>query len=171
MAPLLHNYPSSRKIATNSTGAPCDQFGRNMSFQLPSNTLSQADLDASNKSPVYVAVAVGFLLATAGVILRAAARRKSQATFAWDDYTIIFALVSSPAPPSPTAVYTADALRLALDPSLCVRHLLPPLGGKVWTGSTSSRCHFHRGSISKSRHLPCRGRHTSRLLTKTRWHS
>ncbi|CAF9942908.1 MAG: hypothetical protein ALECFALPRED_010215 [Alectoria fallacina] len=66
-----------------------------MSFQLPSNTLSQADLDASNKSPVYVAVAVGFLLATAGVILRAAARRKSQATFAWDDYTIIFALVGT----------------------------------------------------------------------------
>ncbi|CAD6575983.1 MAG: hypothetical protein ASARMPREDX12_007667 [Alectoria sarmentosa] len=64
-----------------------------MSFQLPSNNLSQADLDASNKSPVYVAVAVGFVLATAGVILRAVARRKSAAAFAWDDYTIIFALI------------------------------------------------------------------------------
>lgn len=68
-----------------------------MSFELPSNSLSQAELDASNKSPIYVAVAVGFALATGGVILRFLARRKSEATFGWDDYAIIFALVSSPA--------------------------------------------------------------------------
>lgn len=82
-----------------------------MSFELPSNTLSQADLDASNKSPVYVAVAVGFVLATGGVILRAVARRKSEATFGWDDYTIIFALVSSPAPVSlsPCFIYCGSA--------------------------------------------------------------
>ena len=66
-----------------------------MSFELPPNTLSQAELEASNKNPVYVAVAVGFVLATGGVILRCVARRKSEATFGWDDYTIIFALVSS----------------------------------------------------------------------------
>ena len=66
-----------------------------MSFELPPSSLSQADLEASNKSPVYVAVAVGFALATGCVILRCVARRKSDATFGWDDYTIIFALVSS----------------------------------------------------------------------------
>ena len=68
-----------------------------MSFQLPTNSLSQADLQASNKSPVYVAVAVGFVLATGAVILRCLARHKSQATFGWDDYTILFALVGLPA--------------------------------------------------------------------------
>ena len=70
-----------------------------MSFDLPPNKLSQAELDASNKSPVYVAIAVGFVLATGGVTLRCLARRKSKATFGWDDYTIIFALVSSLASP------------------------------------------------------------------------
>lgn len=64
-----------------------------MSFGLAPNQLPQADLQASNKSPVYVAVAVGFVLATGGVVLRCLARRKSQATFGWDDYTIIFALI------------------------------------------------------------------------------
>lgn len=68
-----------------------------MSFGLAPNQLPQADLQASNKSPVYVAVAVGFVLATGGVVLRCLARRKSQATFGWDDYTIIFALVRPPA--------------------------------------------------------------------------
>ena len=65
-----------------------------MSFEIPSGGLSQADLDASNQTPVYVAVAVGFVLATGGVILRCIARRKSKSTFGWDDYTIVFALVS-----------------------------------------------------------------------------
>ena len=69
-----------------------------MSFALPANKLSQADLEASNKKPVYVATAVGFALATGSVILRGIARgiarRKSRAKkFAWDDYTIVFALV------------------------------------------------------------------------------
>ncbi|CAF9942111.1 hypothetical protein IMSHALPRED_003206 [Imshaugia aleurites] len=66
-----------------------------MSFELPSNRLSQADLNASNKDSIYAAVAVGFTLATGGVILRVLARRKSEATFGWDDYTIGFALVFS----------------------------------------------------------------------------
>ena len=65
-----------------------------MSFELPTNNFSQADLEASNKKPVYVATAVGFALATGSVILRGIARRKSRAKFAWDDYTIVFALVS-----------------------------------------------------------------------------
>ena len=65
-----------------------------MSFELPTKIFSQADLEASNKKPVYVATAVGFALATGSVILRGIARRKSRAKFAWDDYTIVFALVS-----------------------------------------------------------------------------
>lgn len=72
-----------------------------MSFEIPANSFSQADLDASNKSPVYVSVAVGFALATGGVIFRVLARRKSRATFGWDDYTIVLALVSSPVPHLP----------------------------------------------------------------------
>lgn len=67
-----------------------------MSFELPPNSLSQAELDQSNKTPVYVSVAVGFALATGGVILRAVARRKAKTTLAWDDYTIILALVCPP---------------------------------------------------------------------------
>lgn len=63
-----------------------------MSFELPTNTLSPADLEASNKTPIYVAVGVGFVLATGGVILRLAARRKSKAALGWDDYTIVLAL-------------------------------------------------------------------------------
>lgn len=66
-----------------------------MSFQLPSNSLSKVDLEASNKSPVYVAVAVGFVLATGSVILRCVARRNSKTSLSWNDYTIFFALVSS----------------------------------------------------------------------------
>lgn len=65
-----------------------------MSFELPTNNFSQADLEASNKKPVYVATAVSFALATGSVILRVIARRKSKANFAWDDYSIVFALVS-----------------------------------------------------------------------------
>ena len=65
-----------------------------MSFGQPTSHLSQADLEASNKSPVYVAAAVGFVLATGSVILRGVARVKSRATFGWDDYTIVLALVS-----------------------------------------------------------------------------
>ena len=72
-----------------------------MAFRvLPPNNSTPAELEASNKKPVYVAVAVGFVLATGGVILRILARRiskrrTSKANFGWDDYTIIFALVSS----------------------------------------------------------------------------
>ena len=65
-----------------------------MSLKLPANNFSQADLEASNKKPVYVATAVGFALATGSVILRGIARRKSRAKFSWDDYTIVVALVS-----------------------------------------------------------------------------
>ena len=65
-----------------------------MSFQLPTNKFSQADLEASNKKPVYIATAVGLVLATGSVILRAIARRKSKAEFSWEDYAIVFALVS-----------------------------------------------------------------------------
>ena len=64
-----------------------------MSFQLPPNDFTPAELAASKKAPVYVAVAVGFVLATGAVILRILARRISKASFGWDDYTIIFALV------------------------------------------------------------------------------
>ena len=72
-----------------------------MSFELPTNTLSPAELEASNKTPVYVAVAVGFVLATGGVILRIIARRISKAAafgwaFGWEDYTIVLALVGLP---------------------------------------------------------------------------
>lgn len=69
-----------------------------MSLEQPPNSLSQANLDASNKSPVYVAIAIGFALATGGVILRGLARCKSKAAFGWDDYSIIVALVSCPTP-------------------------------------------------------------------------
>ena len=65
-----------------------------MSLEFPSGNLSQADLEASNQTPVYVAVPVGLVLATGGVILRCIARRKSKYTFGWDDSTIVFALVS-----------------------------------------------------------------------------
>ena len=56
--------------------------------------MSQADLEASNKIPIYVASAVGLGLATGSVILRGIARRKCKTFFGWDDYTIVFALVS-----------------------------------------------------------------------------
>lgn len=67
-----------------------------MSFELPPNQLSQADLNASHKTPVYVGVAVGFALATGSVILRGVSRGKSKGTFGWDDYSIVIALVSLP---------------------------------------------------------------------------
>ena len=65
-----------------------------MSFKPPTNNLSQSDLEASNKQPVYVTVAVSFVLATGSVILRGVARHRSKASFGWDDYTIVLALVS-----------------------------------------------------------------------------
>ena len=126
-----------------------------MSFELPSGRLSQADLDASNQTPVYAAVAVGFVLATGGVILRYIARRKSKSTFDWDDYTIVFALVSCILPyflPSPGATPHSDQhpqayrrsakLSTTLDPSLCARHLQPSICRQVRTGPTSSRGAF-----------------------------
>lgn len=64
-----------------------------MTFE-PSMQFSRSDLEASNKKPVYVAVAVGFALATGSVILRAVARHISKASFGWDDYIIAIALVS-----------------------------------------------------------------------------
>ena len=64
-----------------------------MSFEQPMN-LSHADLEASDKRPVYVATAVGFGLATGSIILRIMARRKSKAVVGRDDYTIVFALVN-----------------------------------------------------------------------------
>ena len=64
-----------------------------MSFE-PPTPFSQSELEASNKQPVYVAVAVGFALATGSVILRGVARHMSKASFGWDDYTIVLALVS-----------------------------------------------------------------------------
>ena len=64
-----------------------------MTFE-PSTQFSPSDLEASNKKPVYVAVAVGFALATGSVILRGVARHMSKASFGWDDYTIVLALVS-----------------------------------------------------------------------------
>ena len=66
----------------------------NMSFPLLENQFSQADLDASDKKPVYVAVAVGLVLATGSVLLRTLARHKSKANFGWEDYAIVCALVS-----------------------------------------------------------------------------
>ena len=93
-----------------------------MSFELPTNKFSQADLEASNRKPVYVATAVGFALATGSVILRGLARRKSRARFGWDDYTIVFALVSPPplrraivtTPKSPSQIKTTEALTSGL---------------------------------------------------------
>lgn len=64
-----------------------------MSLERRTN-ISQADIEASNKMPIYVASAVGLGLATGSVILRGVARQKSKALFGWDDYTIVFALVS-----------------------------------------------------------------------------
>ena len=64
-----------------------------MSFQLPPNDFTPAELHESNKKPIYAAVAVGFVLATGAVILRVIARRISNAKFGWEDHTIIFALV------------------------------------------------------------------------------
>lgn len=66
-----------------------------MSLERRTN-ISQADLEPSNKMPIYVASAVGLGLATGSVILRGIARQKSKALFGWDDYTIIVALVSHP---------------------------------------------------------------------------
>ena len=71
-----------------------------MSFQLPPNDFTPAELKESNKKGIYAAVAVGFVLATGAVILRVIARRISKGKFGWDDYTIIFALVKSFSPPS-----------------------------------------------------------------------
>ena len=97
-----------------------------MSFELPTNNFSQAELEASNKKPIYVATGVGFVLATGSVILRGIARRKSRAKsrakFAWDDYTIVFALVSLlpleqtniTTPQSPTQMMSAEALKSGL---------------------------------------------------------
>lgn len=93
-----------------------------MSFELPTNKFPQAYLEASNKKPVYVATAVGFVLSTGSVILRGLARRKSRARFAWDDYTIVFALVSLPTldqtvvatPQSSSQMKSAKALRSGL---------------------------------------------------------
>ena len=64
-----------------------------MSLERPTS-ISQADFEESNKIPIYVASGVGLGLATGSVILRGIARRKSKALFGWDDYTIVFALVS-----------------------------------------------------------------------------
>ena len=64
-----------------------------MSLRRPTN-FSQDYLEESNKTPIYVASAVGLGLATGSVIVRGIARQKSKAFFGWDDYTIVFALVS-----------------------------------------------------------------------------
>ena len=81
-----------------------------MSFEPPTNNLSQSDLEASNKQPVYVTVAVSFVLATGSVILRGVARHRSKASFGWDDYTIVLALVSFLLSPS---IFSWSRLELA----------------------------------------------------------
>ena len=64
-------------------------------LQPPPNTFSSAELGASNKHPVYIAVIISLVLATGAVLLRGKARHMSKAAFGWDDYSIVFALVSS----------------------------------------------------------------------------
>ena len=82
-----------------------------MSF--PTDNLSQADLEASNKTPVYVATAIGSALATGSVILRGIARRiarrKSKAKSSWEDYTIVLALVSLLFPLDETVITTLQS--------------------------------------------------------------
>ena len=88
---------------------------RKMSFQLPPNDFTPAELKESNKKPIYAAVAVGFVLATGAVILRLIARRISKANkFGWDDYTIIFALVNSFSPPSSLFQSRLDIIQFLL---------------------------------------------------------
>ncbi|KAM0803703.1 hypothetical protein BDR22DRAFT_902287 [Usnea florida] len=62
-------------------------------LQPPPNTFSSAELGASNKHPVYIAVIISLVLATGAVLLRGKARHMSKAAFGWDDYSIIFALL------------------------------------------------------------------------------
>lgn len=131
-----------------------------MSFELPSNNLSQADLEASNQKPVYEAVAVSLVLATGGVILRGIARRKSKATYGWEDYMIVFALVSSlklrhtPHPPAPLRSYGGSTnVWTALDSSLCARHRHPSVRDKIWTWPTSARCAFNSRRLPESKCL------------------
>ena len=65
-----------------------------MSIQLPPNKFSAAELEASNKHPIYIAVTISLVLATGAVLLRGKARHMSKAAFGWDDYSIVFALVN-----------------------------------------------------------------------------
>ena len=149
-----------------------------MSFKLPANNLSQADLEASNKTPVYVATAVGFALATGSVILRVIARRKSKANLGWDDYSIVFAIVSLfhlvepislPLSDPPTVVSTeALILRTTLDSSLCAGHRYSSVCGKVWAGPTSARCPFHYDTLSESKCLLPNGCPATRLTRPRR---
>ena len=134
-----------------------------MSFEFPSNNLSQADLEASNQKPVYAAVAVGLVLATGGVILRFIARRKSKkASYGWDDYMIVIALVSAlrlhhtPRSRAPRRGCGGSTnVRTASDSPLCARRRHPSVRDKIWTWPTSARCAFHCRSLPESKYLPC----------------
>ena len=121
-----------------------------MSIKLPTNNFPQADLEASNKKPVYVATAVGFALATGSVLLRGIARHKSRADFAWDDYTIVFALVSllpldqtiitTPKPTNPNYVCRSAKVRPVLGSPLCAGRHHCPVRGQIRIGSASACC-------------------------------
>ncbi len=55
--------------------------------------LPPAELAASEAKTIYAAIVVVTLIATAGVILRFVSRARSNTKLAWDDYTIVAALV------------------------------------------------------------------------------
>ena len=147
-----------------STFHTCYPPRPNMSFESPSNSLSRVDLEASNKSPVYVAVAVGFVIATGGVILRGVARRKSKTPLGWDDYTILLALVSYnilytlyPAcfllPRPQLRGKPSEALKGGLDAPLRPKHLHASSCDKIRTRPTSSCCTFHGRCFPKGWYL------------------
>lgn len=57
---------------------------------------SSANVNGSQTKEIYGAVITITTIATVAVILRIVARRKSEASFSYDDYSIVLALVSIP---------------------------------------------------------------------------
>ena len=58
--------------------------------------VSSANGSGTETKAIYGAVVTVTILATVAVILRFVARRKSDAAFSYDDYTIVLALVTFP---------------------------------------------------------------------------
>lgn len=123
--PFFYILPPTLIITSPLCAAMADHFG---------GVVSSANGSGSQTKEIYGAVTTITIIATVAVILRIVARRKSEASLSYDDYSIVLALVSIP--PFIQAYFWNTSLIVSLGLSLWPQYEYNCCCGAMGSGKT-----------------------------------